>query len=389
MGDYSGRRRLLRSRRKRIETRPKLTKIAKRMMRRAASRTVKTETGPRVKTIRVRGEAKCGICLGMIKRDLQSVICACGERFHNTCALRTGTCPDCGKQLWYSRQKPHVVDSNVPQVRPMRLSKQDKLFLLEERFLLGDITAKTYFELRDEVRAAPETAFFCDACGRRLLDGENCDCTDEVQKELQCPECGSRLSNKDMFCRTCGVVFVEDFSEDLFQCPECSRIVSESETECECGALLVAEQDSICPGCGAEMPEDSAECPICEELPVEEISTCPACGKVVDEDAVMCECGVVFSERVIGAECSACGARVDFGDTFCLQCGARFSDLTSAQEESVLRDSGVSISDRIVGAECSECGAIVGLEDAFCPQCGARFSESTVAEENLEREVRS
>ena len=103
----------------------------------------------------------------------------------------------------------------------------------------------------------------------------------------------------------------------------------------------------------------------------------------------MCDCGIVFSERVIGAECSSCGASVGFGDTFCLQCGARFSDLTSAEQRSDLRDSGVALSDRVVGAECSECGASVGLEDAFCSQCGARFSDSTVAEEKLEREARS
>ncbi|UCE91277.1 MAG: hypothetical protein JSV90_07660 [Methanobacteriota archaeon] len=339
MSEGRGHRRLLRRRRRSVDVRPRLVKIAKCMMRRAASRRVKMETRPQVKAIRIRGDAKCAICLGMIKRDLPSVICACGERFHNTCAARTGTCPDCGKQLWCARQKPHVVDSSVPTVKPMRLSKEDKLFLLEERFLLGDITERTYFELRDQVRDAPETAFFCNACGRRLLDGDSCDCTTALA-ESQCPECGSTLSGKDMFCRTCGVVFAEDFPEDLFQCPECSRIVSESEGQCECGALLVGEGSMICPGCGAEIPESTSECPICGHLFIEEICECPACGRRVDRDACLCECGVVFS-------------------------------------------------DGAVGAECSECGTSVGLEDVFCPRCGARFSDSQGTEEKLERVVRS
>jgi hypothetical protein len=339
MSEGSSRLRLLQPRRKRVEDKPRLVRIAKRALRRAASRKVKMQTRPQVKAIRVRAEAKCGICLGMIKRDLPSVICACGDRFHNTCAIRTGTCPNCGKQLWYSRQKPHVVDSEASSVKPMRLSKEDKLFLLEERFLLGELTARTYLEMRDEVRGAPETAHFCEACGRRLADGEDCDCT-AGQRESQCPECGSRLSDEDMFCRVCGVVFVDDFSEDLFQCPECERIVSEKESTCECGALLVGEGNMICPGCGAEIPENSSECPICGHAFVEEISECPACGRRVDRDAFLCECGVVFS-------------------------------------------------DRVAGAECSECGTVVGLEDVFCPQCGARFADSPSLEGKLEREIRS
>lgn len=327
MSERGARPRSRRLRRKRIETQPRLVKIAKRVMRRAASRKVRMHTRPQVKAVRVKSETKCCICLGVIKKDLPSVVCACGNRFHNSCAIRTVKCPSCDKQLWYTRQKPHVVDSDVPKVRPVRLSKEDKLFLLEERFLLGEIPSDMYYEMRDEVRMAPETAFFCDACGRRLLDGEDCDCT-MTRKELQCPECGSKLLDEDMFCRVCGVVFVNDFSEDLFQCPECGRIVTEDEGSCECGALLVGEGTMICPACGAEITEDSVECPICGHSFVEEICECPACGRRVDRDAFLCECGVVFSDRVAGAECSECGTTVDLEDVFCPQCGAHFSDST-------------------------------------------------------------
>jgi len=80
----------------------------------------------------------------------------------------------------------------------------------------------------------------------------------------------------------------------------------------------------ICPECGAEIPETSLGCPICGCSFVEEISECPACGRRVSKDAFTCECGVVFSDRVAGAECSECGASVELEDQFCPECGARF-----------------------------------------------------------------
>ncbi len=46
----------------------------------------------------------------------------------------------------------------------------------------------------------------------------------------------------------------------------------------------------------------------------------------MDKDAFACLCGVVFSDRVSGAECSLCGAGVDLQDKFCPKCGARFAD---------------------------------------------------------------
>jgi predicted amidophosphoribosyltransferase len=50
---------------------------------------------------------------------------------------------------------------------------------------------------------------------------------------------------------------------------------------------------------------------------------------------------------------------------------------------------GVVFSDRVAGAECSECGASVELEDQFCPECGARFADEPTLEGKLERRVRS
>ena len=310
--------------------RPRMVAVPKGSLIRAAARRMRIRTRPRVKAVRLKGRAKCGICLGMIKEGLSSVECSCENQYHNSCAVRTGTCPVCDSELGFSRQKPHVVDSDVPLVKPERLSKKDRLFLLEERFLLGEITERTYLAMREEVGRAPETAVFCDACGRRLLDDEECDCV-LYEREFQCPECGSRLSDEDLFCSQCGVVFSPDFHDDLFQCPECGRVVLEEEGVCECGVLLVGEGNMVCPECGAEMPETALECSVCGRSFIEEISECPACGRRVDKDAFSCMCGVVFSDMVGGVECSECGEDVDLLDRFCPECGARFADELSLE----------------------------------------------------------
>ena len=304
---------------------PRMIKLPKGQIRRAGARRMKVRTRPQVKAVRVKGEVKCDICLGMIKRDLPSVLCGCGKQFHNSCAMRVSTCPICGKELGYTMQKPHVVDSAMPAIRPMRLTKDDKLLLLEERFLLGEITESTYLSLREQVKAAPETVAFCSICGRRLLDKETCDCT-IYRRTLQCQECGATLSDEDQFCRKCGVVFTTEFSKDLFQCPECGRIVADDEKSCACGVLLVGEGNVLCPKCGKEIPAKASECEHCGHSFVELISECPACGRRVDRDAFACLCGVIFSDRVGGVECSVCGNPADLDDQFCPSCGARFAD---------------------------------------------------------------
>jgi predicted amidophosphoribosyltransferase len=303
---------------------PRMIKVPKGQKRRPASRRVKMRTRPQVKAVKVSGQVKCDICLGVIKKDLPSVLCGCGKQFHNSCAMRVGTCPMCGRELGYTAQRPHVVDSATPAIRPMPLSRDDKLLLLEERFLLGEVSEKTYLAVKEQVKNAPETATFCSVCGRRLLEGEICDCT-LFKKILQCPECGETLDEDDQFCRKCGVVFSTDFQKSLFQCPECGRVVAEDERTCACGVLLVGQGNMICPKCGAEIPEASTACTVCGEALVELVSECPACGRRVDKDAFECECGVIFSDRVAGAECSVCGGAVELEDEFCPKCGARFA----------------------------------------------------------------
>ena len=303
----------------------RLIKVPKGQKRRAASRRMRVHTHPQVKAVRVKGQTKCDVCLGVIKRDLPSVLCGCGKQYHNSCAVRVVNCPVCGRELGFSKLKPHVVDSEMPMIRSVPLSKEDKLLLLEERFLLGDMTERTYLSMKEQVAAAPDGARFCSVCGRRLIHGEDCDCT-MYERSLQCPECGNLLGEDDQFCNRCGVVFSTDFRLDLYQCPECGRVVSEGQTSCACGVLLVGEGNMICPGCGAEIEESSSACPVCGKSLVEDITECPACGRRVDRDAFACLCGIVFSDRVSGAECSLCGSAVEMLDRFCPKCGARFAD---------------------------------------------------------------
>jgi len=305
-------------------SKPRLIKLPKGQIRRAASRRMPVRTRPQVKVVRMKGQLKCDICLGVIKPDLPSVLCGCGKQFHNSCAMRVESCPVCGKGLGYSRQKPHVVDSGMPAIKFMPLSREDKLLLLDERFLLGEITERTYLTMKAEVQKSPESAVFCSICGRRLQVDETCDCT-LYKRSLQCPECGANLSEEDTFCRRCGVVFSTDFTKDLFQCPECGRVVAGDERSCACGVLLVGEGNMLCPKCGQEIPETSSECPRCGESLIELISECPSCGRRVDRDAFACLCGVIFSDRVGGAECSLCGGAVEIQDKFCPKCGARFA----------------------------------------------------------------
>jgi predicted amidophosphoribosyltransferase len=93
-----------------------------------------------------------------------------------------------------------------------------------------------------------------------------------------------------------------------------------------CGALLVGEGNMLCPNCGRELPETASTCQNCGHSFIELVSECPACGRRVDKDAFACLCGIIFSDRVGGVECSLCGGIVELTDQFCTSCGARFAD---------------------------------------------------------------
>ncbi len=59
----------------------------------SAPTTGSTEVGKRPPGTSVR----CHICLGTIKSGLPIVKCECGKTYHETCAIRVGECPNCGR----------------------------------------------------------------------------------------------------------------------------------------------------------------------------------------------------------------------------------------------------------------------------------------------------
>jgi len=271
---------------------------------------------------RIDGAKKCLICMGVIKKDLKSLDCACGSNFHYSCAARVGICPGCGMPIDAGTPSDEPADhiQEFQPIRTMPLSREDRLFLLEDKFLVGEIDEETYKALKTEaIKSLPEPAF-CAVCGNRLYENERCTCT-EGQR---CPECGSELDEKDKFCRKCGVIISEEFKEELFQCSSCGRIVSSSERICSCGALLLDPGDSVCSECGHPVSPNDGSCPNCGRLRIIELLVCPSCGKEVSPSDFECECGAIFQDMIERIECPECGSAVDLDDNFCRTCGIQF-----------------------------------------------------------------
>ncbi|MEM2838918.1 MAG: zinc ribbon domain-containing protein [Thermoplasmata archaeon] len=272
---------------------------------------------------RIDGAKKCLICMGVIKKDLKSIDCKCGSNFHYSCAARVGICPGCGTAIDARIPSDETADriEEFQPIRTMPLSREDRLFLLEDKFLVGEIDEETYQTLKNEaINDLPEPVF-CAVCGNRLYENERCTCSNEGQR---CPECGSELDEGDRFCRKCGVVLSDEFKEELFQCSSCGRIVSSSERICSCGALLLDPGESICSECGHPVSPNDRSCPNCGRLRIIELLVCPSCGKEVSPSDFECDCGAIFQDMIERIECPECGAIVDLEDNFCRTCGIQF-----------------------------------------------------------------
>ena len=272
---------------------------------------------------KIDGARKCSICMGIIKKELPSVDCSCGSCFHQSCGARVGTCPICGKEIHVPdavlKQNP---EQNADPIRTMPLSKEDRLFLLEDRLLLGEMDQETYQRLKTEILTTMPEPVYCARCGGKLYPGEKCECLED--KTIKCAECGAELSTGDKFCRTCGLVVSEDFFEELFQCSACGRIVSSSERICTCGAMLLDPGDSICPDCGRPVSPLAKSCPNCGRIRIIELLECPSCGREVGPNDFECECGVIFEDMIERIECPECGEEVSLQDVFCKRCGTQF-----------------------------------------------------------------
>lgn len=290
-----------------------------------ARRVVAQRVRPRPISIvsRIDGSKKCSICMGVIKRGLPSVDCSCGSCFHNSCALRVGICPICRSEIEIPAQaQGNVAEMHIEPIRSMPLPREDRLFLLEDRLLSSEIDQETYEKLKQEISSNMPEPIYCANCGGKLYPGEKCGCID--RQNPQCPECGRGISEGDRFCRSCGVIFSDDFSEELFQCSACGRIVSASERVCSCGAALLDPGDSVCLECGHPVPPFSSSCPNCGQVRIIEILECPSCGREVGPNDFECECGAIFEDRIERIECPECSAEVGIDDKFCKSCGVQF-----------------------------------------------------------------
>ena len=296
-----------------------------RQPRRPARRQVAQRVRPRPISIvsRIDGSKKCSICMGVIKRELTSVDCTCGSSFHNSCAIRVGVCPICRSEIEIPVQtRGSRTEINLEPIKSMPLSREDRLFLLEDRLLSGEIDQETYEKLKKEIGSSMPEPVYCANCGGKLYPGEKCDCIDRPVP--QCPECGKGISEGDQFCRSCGVIFSDDFKEELFQCSACGRIVSASERICTCGAALLDPGDSVCTKCGHPVPLFSPKCPNCGQVRVIETLECPSCGREVGQDDFECDCGAIFEDRIGRIECPECTSEVGIDDKFCKSCGVQF-----------------------------------------------------------------
>lgn len=272
---------------------------------------------------RAEGARKCSICMGLIKQELPGIDCACYSKFHRSCAIRIGYCPICEREI---QIPPYAVQRTEPvrsAVRSMPLSADDRLFLLEDQFLMKDIDYETYEKLKKEISVDPSGPGRCGSCGVRLYPGEECGC--ENAKPIQCSECGNEVEKGGQFCRSCGIILREDFSEELFQCSSCDRIVLSSERLCTCGALLLDPGDSVCGECGHPIPPGALACPGCGLTLFIELLECPECGEQVGAFDFECPCGAIFEDRIERAECPECSQEIAYDDRYCRSCGVQFN----------------------------------------------------------------
>jgi len=106
---------------------------------------------------------RCNICLGNIKPGTMAARCKCKKHYHESCAIRVGECPRCGRKFKSSiRIKDITEEEEVEAWDSTELKKKEKkekkeregkaefLKKIEQRLADGDISEKTYLELREK-----------------------------------------------------------------------------------------------------------------------------------------------------------------------------------------------------------------------------------------------
>jgi predicted RNA-binding Zn-ribbon protein involved in translation (DUF1610 family) len=195
-----------------------------------------------------------------------------------------------------SEEEPETDFENIP-IPKLRLTSEEKLELLEERLLLGELSEGTFRELKDKLVSELEAVRFqCPCCGRFIdEEDESCECgavfsDEEIGNAMACPECNSLVPKDAQYCESCGVRYVED---GVFVCPSCLRELDLDRGTCECGVRFSDEAvlGFYCPQCGEFQAQENDRCTSCRVRFVEErdvLYQCAECGETFREDLAHC-----------------------------------------------------------------------------------------------------
>lgn len=148
-------------------------------------------------------------------------------------------------------------------------------------------------------------------------------------------------------------------------CAVCGAALKEGDRFClECGTRVRPAEVPAAEKASEPEPEAAEKSEIVEEKPVPTGPVCASCGASLQEGDRFCmECGTrvqapaapVIEEPAAPQKltCRTCGKELEEGMRFCIYCGARV-------EEPARR-------------VCPACGAVASQQDFFCGECGQRL----------------
>lgn len=131
-----------------------------------------------------------------------------------------------------------------------------------------------------------------------------------TESTKECPNCKSKIGEKERFCSSCGYDTSSSKSEHEIKCSGCGCRLEKTTKFCpECG-----KKYNPCSKCNADIPNGANACPVCgAKVPV----ACPKCGSLISTDSKFCpECG-----QSLVKHCPSCGKQVNNGAKFCSECG--------------------------------------------------------------------
>ena len=232
------------------------------------------------------------------------------------------------------------------------------------------------------------------------------DCRKEIEeiKGIQhCVKCGAEVAKGAAFCSVCGAALQEaapPAAEDYVKCPRCGAMGKKGMRFCtSCGTPLPAVQAApaavqppappviVPPAAPApqEQPMPQAAAPVLQdsqtppleqpalEQPVIEppIGTADEALPAAQEAEPAAE---PAAEGQDGIKCVHCGALVEKGMRFCIECGQPLEEAAPAPApdvEAPAPSSGVDAEKE--GKVCPNCGATLAADMMFCTECGTKL----------------